>query len=86
MLPYPSLPVGTLGTGGPGRAGTAAAEEQLLELAEVEGDVQMVRVDEWGEEAGRKYELESRAEVGWVGVKPLFDSCGSESGEWDRFG
>lgn len=80
MLPYPSLPVGNLGTGGPGRAETAAAEEQLQELAEVEGDV---RVDEWGEEAGREYELETRAEVGWVGAEPLFDSWGSD---WDRSG
>lgn len=78
--------MGTPGTGGPGRAGTAAAEEQLLELAEVEGDVQMVKVDEWGEEAGRKCEPASQVDVGWVGVDPLFDSWGSESGEWDRFG
>lgn len=86
MLLYHSLPADILGTGGPGKAGTAAAEEQLLELAEVEGDVQTVRVDEWGEEAGREYELESRAVVGRVGAEPLFDSWGSESGQWDRFG
>lgn len=88
----PSPPGGTLGTGGPGRAGTAAAEEQLLGWTGGEGerDVQMESVDdERGEEgvtAGREPEQESRAEAGWEGAGPLFDSGGSGSGESDRSG
>lgn len=46
----PSPLGGTRGTGGPDRAGTAAAEEQPLVWTEgMEGDVQMLRVaDERG--------------------------------------
>lgn len=86
----PSPPGGTPGTQGPGRAGTAAAEEQLLGWTGGEGDIQMVSVDdERGEEgvtAGREHEPESRAEAGWGGAGPLFDSGGSGSGESDRLG
>lgn len=46
LVPHCPSPLGgTQGTGGPDRAGTAAAEEQLLAWTEdKEGDVQMVRV------------------------------------------
>lgn len=45
-VPHCPFPLGgTRGTGGPDKAGTAAAEEQLLALTEgKEGDVQMLRV------------------------------------------
>lgn len=91
----PSPPGGTLGTLGPGRAGTVAAEEQLLGWTGGEGEeggVQRVSVhDERGEEgvtAGREHERESQAAAGWEEVGPLFDSgCWrSGRGETDRSG
>lgn len=91
----PSPPVGTRGTGGPGRAGTAAAEELLLGWTEGEEEVQTVRggdeeVEE-GETAGEEDEAESPAEAGWEGARPRFDSgCsgsgGREEGRWRERG
>ena len=78
----PSPPAGTRGTGGPGRAGTAAAEELLLGWAEGEEEVQTVSGDDEEVEEG---------ETAGEGARPRLDSgCsgtgGREEGRWRERG
>lgn len=78
---HPSHPGGSPDTGGPGRAGTAAAVEQLLGLTGNE-EAYSVRGGERGVPdgaapaagAGGQVELKVAAEVGWEEATPLLDS------------
>lgn len=85
---HPCHPGGSLDTGGPGRAGTAGAEEHLLGWTGSE-EAQLVGA---GEErcgaagAVRQVESEILAEAGWEEVIPLLESERWSSGSGGRLG